>query len=77
MASPREEWRLKGTEEAASEGSDGTVVILDAGCTKAMCACYAFQHMKLGLSDDQVASRHKMSYPEGPAIEKIQSRLIA
>ena len=31
MASPGEEWCLKGTKEAASEGSDGAVMILDVG----------------------------------------------
>ena len=35
---------FKGAKEAASEDSDGTVVILDAGCRKAMC----------GLSNGQV-----------------------
>ena len=54
MASPDEEWCLKGTKEALSEGSDGTVMILDTGCMKAMCSRYAFHHMKQGLSDDQV-----------------------
>ena len=46
MASPGEEWCLKGAKEAVSEGSDGTVAILDTGRATAMCSRYAFHRMK-------------------------------
>ena len=54
MAFPDEEGCLKGTKEALNEGSDGMVMILYTGCTKAMCSHSGFHHMKQGFSDDQV-----------------------
>ena len=54
MASQDHECCLQGTKEVASEGSDGTVMILDTGCTKAMRSRHAFYHMKHGFSDNQV-----------------------
>ena len=54
MTSPDEEWCLKGTKEALNGGSDGTVMILDTGCTKDMCSRHALHYMKQGLSDGQM-----------------------
>ena len=51
MASPGEEWCLKGTKEAASEGLTAQH---DLGYMMLKDSRYAFQHVKLGLSDDQV-----------------------
>ena len=52
MVSFNNDWCLKGTKE--DEEDDGTVVIPDIGCTKAMCSCHAYHLMRRGLSEDQV-----------------------
>ena len=46
--------KIGALKKALTEGYDGTVMILDTGCAKAMCSRYAFQHMNQVLSDDQV-----------------------
>ena len=48
------EWCLKGTKGAQEEVEDGTSMILDTGCTKAMCSRHAYLLMRQGLSEDRV-----------------------
>ena len=49
-----QEWRLKGTKGIQEEVEDGTSMILDTGCTKAMCSRHAYLLMRQGLSEDRV-----------------------
>ena len=48
------EWCLKGTKGIQEEVEDGTSMILDTGCTKAMCSRHAYLLMRQGLSEDRV-----------------------
>ena len=48
------EWCLKGTKGTQEEVEDGTSMILDTGCTKAMCSRHAYLLMRQGLSEDRV-----------------------
>ena len=41
-------------KETQDEEHDGTVRILDTGCTKTMCSRHGYHLMKRGLSEDQV-----------------------
>ena len=52
MASFNNEWRLKGAKEAQDEEDEGTVVILDTGCTKATCSRHAYHLMEHELLPD-------------------------
>ena len=52
--SSNREWCLKGAKGVQEEVEDGTSMILDAGCTKAMCSRHAYLLMRQGLSDGQV-----------------------
>ena len=54
MVSSSREWRLKGAKEVQGEDDEGTGVILDTGCTKAMCSRHAYLLMRQGLSERQV-----------------------
>ena len=45
---------LKCIQEAMQEGMDSTVMILDTGCTKAMCSRYAYHQMRNGFSGNQI-----------------------
>ena len=45
-----QEWCLKGTKGIQEEVEDGTSMILDTGCTKAMCSRHAYLLMRQGLS---------------------------
>ena len=49
-----QEWCLKGTKGVQEEVEDGTSMILDTGCTKAMCSRHAYLLMRQGLSEDRV-----------------------
>ena len=49
-----QEWCLKGTKGIQEEVEDGTSMILDTGCTKAMCSRHAYLLMRQGLSEDRV-----------------------
>ena len=48
------EWCLKGAKGVEEEVEDGTSMILDTGCTKAMCSKHAYLLMRRGLSEDRV-----------------------
>ena len=48
------EWCLKGANGVQEEVEDGTSMILDTGCTKAMCSRHAYLLMRQGLSEDRV-----------------------
>ena len=48
------EWCLKGAKGVQEEVEDGTSMILDTGCTKAMCSRHAYLLMRQGLSEDRV-----------------------
>ena len=48
------EWCLKGAKGIREEVEDGTSMILDTGCTKAMCSRHAYLLMRQGLSEDRV-----------------------
>ena len=48
------EWCLKGAKGIQEEVEDGTSMILDTGCTKAMCSRHAYLLMRQGLSEDRV-----------------------
>ena len=48
------EWCLKGAKGVQEEVEDGTSMILDTGCTKAMCSRHAYLLMRRGLSEDRV-----------------------
>ena len=74
MASQDDEWCLKGAKEAAGEDSDGTVMILDTGCTKAMCSRHAFYYMKHGLCDGQV-EQWNCCRTRGPSPLRMVSKL--
>ena len=54
VVSLNSEWCLKGTKEAQTKEDEGTIMILDTGCTKAMCSRHAYHYMKHGSSDGQV-----------------------
>ena len=41
-----QEWCLKGAKEVQEEVEDGTSMILDTGCTKAMCSRHAYLLMR-------------------------------
>ena len=49
-----QDWCLKGTKGVQEEVEDGTSMILDTGCTKAMCSRHAYLLMRQGLSEDRV-----------------------
>ena len=49
-----QEWCLKGTKGIQEEVEDGTSMILDTGCAKAMCSRHAYLLMRQGLSEDRV-----------------------
>ena len=49
-----QEWCLKGAKGIQEEVEDGTSMILDTGCTKAMCSRHAYLLMRQGLSEDRV-----------------------
>ena len=49
-----QEWCLKGAKGIQEEVEDGTSMILDTGCTKAMCSRRAYLLMRQGLSEDRV-----------------------
>ena len=49
-----QEWCLKVTKGVQEEVEDGTSMILDTGCTKAMCSRHAYLLMRQGLSEDRV-----------------------
>ena len=55
MISSNKEWCLKGAKGVQEEVEDGTSMILDTGCTKAMCSRHAYLLMREGLSEGQVA----------------------
>ena len=48
------EWCFKGAKGVTEEVEDGTSMILDTGCTKAMCSRHAYLLMRQGLSEDRV-----------------------
>ena len=48
------EWCLKGAKGVQGEDDDGTDMILDTGCTKAMCRRHAYLLMRQDLSKGQV-----------------------
>ena len=52
IATSSQEWCLK--KEVQGEDDEGTSMILDTGCTKAMCSRHAYLLMRQGLSEDQV-----------------------
>ena len=52
--SSNKEWCLKGAKGVQEEVEDGTSMILDTGCAKAMCSRYAYLLMREGLSEGQV-----------------------
>ena len=54
MISSNKEWCLKGAKGVQEEVEDGTSMILDTGCTKAMCSRHAYLLMREGLSEGQV-----------------------
>ena len=54
MISSNTEWCLTGAKGVQEEVEDGTSMILDAGCTKAMCSRHAYLLMRQGLSEGQV-----------------------
>ena len=54
MVSFNNEWCLKGAKESQGKEDEGTVMILDTGCTKAMRNRHAYHYMKHCLSDGQV-----------------------
>ena len=54
MVSSNIEWCLKGAKEVQGEDDEGTSMILDTGCTKAMCSRHAYLLMRPGLSEGQV-----------------------
>ena len=54
MISSNKEWCLKGNKGVQEEVEDGTSMILDTGCTKAMCSRHAYLLMREGLSEGQV-----------------------
>ena len=54
MISSNTEWCLKGAKGVQEEVEDGTSMILDTGCTKAMCSRHAYLMMRQGLSEGQV-----------------------
>ena len=45
---------LKGAKGVQEEVEDGTSMILDTGCTKAMCSKHAYLLMRQGLSEDRL-----------------------
>ena len=51
IVSSDQQWCLKGAKGVQEEVEDGTSMILDTGCTKAMCSRHAYL---LGLSEDRV-----------------------
>ena len=48
------EWCLKGAKRVQEEVEDGASMILDTGCTKAMCSRHAYLLMRQGLSEGRV-----------------------
>ena len=52
--SSNKEWCLKGAKGVQEEVEDGASMILDTGCTKAMCSRHAYLLMRQGLSEGQV-----------------------
>ena len=54
MISSNKEWCFKGAKGVQEEVEDGTSMILDTGCTKAMCSRHAYLLMREGLSEGQV-----------------------
>ena len=54
VISSNKEWCLKGAKGAQEEVEDGTSMIFDTGCTKAMCSRHAYLLMRQGLSEGQV-----------------------
>ena len=54
IVSSDQEWCLKGAKGVQEEVEDGTSMILDTGCTKAMCSRHAYLLMRQGLSEDRV-----------------------
>ena len=54
MISSNKEWCLKGAKGVQEEVEDGTSMILDTGCIKAMCSRHAYLLMRQGLSEGQV-----------------------
>ena len=52
--SSNKQWCLKGAKGVQEEAEDGTSMILDTGCTKAMCSRHAYLLMREGLSEGQV-----------------------
>ena len=54
IISSDQEWCLKGAKGVQEEVEDGTSMILDTGCTKAMCSRHAYLLMRQGLSEDRV-----------------------
>ena len=52
--SSNSEWRLKGAKEVQGEDDKGASMILDTGCTKALCSGRAYLLMRQGLSEGQV-----------------------
>ena len=54
MVSSKKDWWLKGTKGVQCEDDDGASMILDTGCTKAMCSRHAYLLMWEGLSEGQV-----------------------
>ena len=52
--SSNKEWCLKGAKGVQEEVEDGASMILDTGCTKAMCSRHAYLLMREGLSEGQV-----------------------
>ena len=54
MISSDKEWCLKGAKGVQKEVEDGTSMILDTGCTKAMCSRHAYLLTREGRSEGQV-----------------------
>ena len=54
IISSDQKWCLKGAKGVQEEVEDGTSMILDTGCTKAMCSRHAYLLVREGLSDDRV-----------------------
>ena len=52
--SSNKEWCLKGAKGVEEEVEDGASMILDTGCTEAMCSRHAYLLMREGLSEGQV-----------------------
>ena len=48
------EWCLKGAKGVQEEVEGGISMILDTGCTKAMCSRHAYLLLRQGLSEDRV-----------------------